>query len=712
MGLGRVTRRELLLAGISGAGALAVGVYGGFRLGRRAERRQRIQLPREQPFAPDALVAIDAHGEVAVWLTQAELGQGVATALPMSLADELGADPARVRLVLAPAHEAYGPQLTAVSSSLREHWHEVRRAGAAAREMLVAAAAAGLGVPVGECRAVRGWVVHEPSGRRLSFGDLVAAAARLPVPAEPTLRAPAEWAWIGKAMPRLDHRRKVDGSARFGCDVRVPGMRFAVVARCPVYGGRVAGFDAAAARAIPGVRDVFAIDAGVVVLADSSHAAMRGREALRLQFEPGGNQRWSSESLWQRLAELAAAPGAVARREGRGSDGLDGPGERFTAEYRLPFLAHATMEPMNCTAEVRADGCTIHVPTQSPQRVRDEAARWLGVPSANVSVQPTFAGGGFGRRVAVDFVLEAVAAARHAGSPVQVLWTREDDFAHDHFRPCSLHRLAARLGADGLPVAWQHRIVAPSILAQDPRFREPVDPVAVEGAAELPYRIADLQIEHVVAPAPCQLGFWRSVGHSYNAFAVECFLDELAAAHGRDPVALRRQLLEHPGGLRHREVLDAAVAAAGAPRRDPGCGRGVAVHGSFGSWVAMVADVAVQDGQIVVERVLAAVDCGFAVHPDGVRAQIEGGVAFALSAALFGSITFRDGAVVESNFHDQPLLRCTGMPKVEVVLVGSDRPAVPLGGVGEIAVPPLAPAVANAVWAATGKRLRELPLAL
>jgi isoquinoline 1-oxidoreductase beta subunit len=410
------------------------------------------------------------------------------------------------------------------------------------------------------------------------------------------------------------------------------------------------------------------------------------------------------------MVELADAAGATARRDGRGKDALAGDGRRVAAEYRLPFLAHATMEPMNCTADVRGDHCAIHVPTQVPQSVRDEAARRLGLPPGSVHVQPTWAGGGFGRRVAQDFVVEAVLASRHARRPVQVLWTREDDFAHDHYRPCSLHRLEARLGADGLPVAWHHRIVTPSILAQDPRFHDPVDPVAVEGAKELPYRIADVQVDLVKAPAPCQLGFWRSVGHSFNAFAVECFVDEIAAAAGLDPVHVRRALLDLPAARAHRGVLDLAVAQAGAPQPGAGRGRGVAVHASFGSVVAMVADVHVDGERLVVERVTAAVDCGYAVHPDGVRAQIEGGVAFALAAAKHGRITFRDGAVVESNFHDHPLLRCSEMPRVDVHLVARDVPPDELGGVGEIAVPPLAPAVANAIAAATGRRVRELPL--
>lgn len=711
MQLLRPTRRELLLAGLAGGAALAVGLYGGWRLGGRAERRRRVVPPREQAFAPSALLAIDEGGEVVLWLTRAELGQGVAGSLPLLVADELGADPARLRLVLAPAHEAYGNQFTAVSSSVKSLFLELRRAGAAARELLVAAAAAGFGVPAETCRAEDGFVEHPASGRRLPFGALARAAARLPVPSAPRLKEPGEWRWIGRGLARLDLPAKVTGSAVFGMDVRLPGLLFGVVARCPVPGGRVTAFDAAAARRVSGVREVFAIERGVVVLGDTTHAALQGRRALAPTYERGPAAQWSSARVEALLEESLGRAGLTARREGAGAAGLAGPGPRVAARYRLPYLAHATMEPMNCTADVRADGCTIHVPTQAPLGARDAAARLLGLDPARVVVQPTWVGGGFGRRVAQDFVLEAVAASRHAARPVQILWTREDDFAHDHYRPCSLHHLEARLGPDGLPRAWRHRIASPSILAQDPRFRGPLDGVAVEGARELPYAVPDLEVEYIPVEAPFPLGFWRSVGHSSNAFAVECFVDELALAADRDPLEWRLALLDPASHAAQREVLRLAVAAAGPPPAGPGRGRGLALHACFGSVVAMVADVTAGEGSLAVERVVAAVDCGFAVDPDGVVAQIEGGVGFALGAALHGRMTFAEGAAVESNFHDQPLLRLVEMPRVEVHLVRREVPPEILGGVGEIGVPPLAPAVANALHAATGRRTAGLPLA-
>ncbi len=703
----RLTRRELLLAGIAGGAALGVGVYGGIRLGRRDERRRRIVPPREQPFAPGPFVAIDATGLVTVWLAKSELGQGVTTSLPMVIVEELGAVPQRVRIVQAPADDAYGSQMTGVSASVRGSYQALRAAGAGAREMLVGAAAEAFAVPPVECKAEAGFVAHPKSGRRLAFGALVRAAARRPVPESPVLKPRSDFSFVGKVMPRLDLPAKIDGTAIFGLDVRVAGMAFATVARCPTIGGKLKRFDAAAARSIPGVRDVFAIESGVAVVADHTHAAILGRQALQIEWERGEHARWDSRAIDAHLEERLAQEGAVARREGDGAAGLGGPGRLVRAEYRLPYLAHATMEPMNCTADVRDDGCTLWVPTQSPQGVRDAAARRLGFPAGKVSVNVTLSGGAFGRRIENDFVNEAVDISRAARRPAQVVWTREDDLQHDWYRPCSLHRLEARLGGNGLPLAWRHRVVAPSILRRDPNFSSPVDPTAIEGAKEMPYSVAHLQVEYVRADLPMRIGFWRSVGNSYNAFAVECFIDEIAGAGGRDPVALRRILLA--GAPRHLAVFNRAVAAAGPGPSGAGRGRGVAVHACYGSFVAMVADVTAKaDGSVAVDRVVCAVDCGYAVHPDGVVAQIEGGIAFGLTAALHGRIQFDAGAAAASNFHDYPLLRIDEMPRVQVHLI--DGAPDELGGAGEIGVPPIAPAVCNAIHAATGRRVRKLPL--
>jgi isoquinoline 1-oxidoreductase beta subunit len=704
----RLSRRELLLAGVGGGVGLGIGLYGGFRLGRRDERRRRAVPPREQPFAPGPFVAIDEAGLVTLWLSKTDVGQGVATSLPMIIADELGADPERLRVLQAPADDAYGNQTVAISRSVRGLFGELRKAGAAAREMLVGAAADALGVPPAECQAEAGFVAHPDSGRRLAFGALVRAAARRPVPGAPALRPRRELRFIGKRMPRLDLPAKIDGTARFGLDVRLAGMAFATIARCPTVGGKLVRFDAGAARTVPGVRDVLATGRGIAVVAEHTHAAILGREALRIEWDRGANLRWDSRAIDLHLAERLGQEGSVARREGSGAAGLAGEGRIVRAEYRLPYLAHATMEPMNCTADVRADGCTIFAPSQSPARVRHAAARFLGLPAGSIAVHVPLAGGAFGRRIEDDFVLDALEVSKFARRPVQVVWTREDDLRHDWYRPCSLHCLEARLSSAGLLAAWRHRIVAPSVLgSHDPGYAEPVDPTAVEGALELPYQVRHLQVEYVRAELPIPVGFWRSVGHSYNAFVVECFVDEIAAAADRDPVLLRRSLLA--GAPRHLAVLDRAVREAGARPHGAGRGRGVAVHASFGSFVAMVADVtASADGSIAVDRVVCAADCGFAVHPDGVVAQIEGGIVYGLSAVLRGLVRFDAGAAAVSNFHDYPVLRFDQMPAVDVHLVDGD-PEV-LGGVGEIGVPPIAPAVCNAIFAATGRRVRALPL--
>lgn len=708
MALLRLTRRQLLAAGIAGGAVLAVGAYGGYRLMRRHKRLRRVVPPREQPFAPSAFVAIDAKGVVTIWLGRPEVGQGILTTLPMLVIEELGADPTQVKVVQAPAdEEAYGNQLTGVSASIRSSFKELLRAGAAARHMLVGAAVATLDRPASEFRTELGAVIHAPSGRRMPFAELVHAAAKQRVPAEPALRAREDWRFVGKAMPRLDLPAKIDGTARFGLDTRVPGMLFATVARPPVFGGKARSFDASAALAVPGVRKVLAIESGVAVVADHSFAAIAGRHALKIEWDRGPHGGWDTAAIARHLDECLAKAGAVARREGAGAKGLEGAGQVLRAEYRLPYLAHATMEPMNCTADVRADGCTVWAPSQAPGGVRSTVARRLDMPPASVLVNIPLLGGAFGRRVENDFVHDAVDVSKALGRPVQVLWTRDDDLKHDWYRPCSAHRLEARLDAGGLPVALAHRIAAPSILRKDPNFKNPVDPTSVEGAKEIPYKVPDLQVEYVRAELPIRVGFWRSVGHSFNAFAVESFIDEIAAKGGVDPVALRRRLL--PKGSRELGVLDAVVARAGSAPAGPGRGRGVAVHASYGSYVAMAVDVRVAPrGGLVVERVVCAADCGLAVNPDAVAAQIEGGVVFALSAALHGRVGFDGGAATASNFDDYPLLRFDEMPVVDVHLVNG-APDAP-GGVGEIAVPPLAPALCNAIFRAGGGRRRSLPL--
>jgi isoquinoline 1-oxidoreductase beta subunit len=678
-GVGKLSRRTFL-AGVGAAGAAAA--VGGLVLGvwRRRARRWGRPVARAQPFAPSVYLAVARDGTVAIWLVRCELGQGVHTALPTLVAEELDADWSRVRVEAAVVDGSYdyGPLRTTGSNSVRGLWLELRQAGAAARAMLVAAAAARWGCAATECRTEAGFVVR--GGDRLGYGDLADDAARLPVPHAPRLKEPAEFRLIGQRLPRLDSAAKITGRATFGLDVRVPGMLRAAVARAPTLGGRPRGFDAARARAVPGVRAVVAIASGIAVVAADSWAALAGRRALEVTWEPGPHAGLASADLDAALRRALDAPGAP-------EPGRDA--RRIEAVYTAPFLAHATMEPPNATALIADGRCEVWAPTQDPDDARAAAARTAGVPEAHVTVHPTFAGGGFGRRVASDEVVEAVELAGAVGAPVQVVWTREDDLGHDHYREASAHRLIADLDAGGAPIAWWHRQVTPQDVAAGP--------------AALPYALPDAVVEHKSVELPVPVGIWRSVGFSYSVFAVESFMDEVCAATGRDPVALRRTLLA--GQPRLAACLDRAAAAAGWGRALPtGRGLGVAVASCFGSHVAQVAEV---DADLRVHRVWCAVDCGLAVNPGLVEAQLQGGVAFGLSAALRGRVTFADGGVVETNFHDYPLVRIDEMPPVAVLIAPSLEPP---GGVGELGVPTIAPAVANAYAAVTGQRLRALPL--
>ncbi len=692
-------RRRLLQGGLALGGSLVIGWEVG--------RARRAAGQGTAGFAPNAWVRIDRDGTVTILNPQSEMGQGTLTSMAMVIADELDADWARVRVEQAPVDPAYGEQMTAGSASIRRSLGTWRRAGAAAREMLAAAAAQTWGVPVAEVETDRGRVLHRPSGRVLGYGELAETAARLPVPQAPRLKPPERFTLIGHRVPRLDTPPKVTGRAIYGIDVTVPGLLVASVERCPVFGGRLRSFDATAAKAVPGVRHVVAISRGVAVVADGYWAARRGREALRVTWDEGPAARVSSESIGRAQAALVRRPGPVARREGDVERALRGAGRVLEATYELPFLAHATMEPPNCTAHVRADGCDVWVGTQNQTGAQREAMRITGLPRERVRVHVTLLGGGFGRRGEVDYVTDAVEVSRAVGAPVKVIWSREEDIRHDVYRPATSHRLQAALGADGRPVAWLHRIAGPGILHQRGLPAGSMDRTMVEGAANLPYDVPNLQVEYAHRDDGIPVGFWRSVGASYNAFVVESFVDELAHAAGTDPVAYRRALLGR--SPRHAGVLELAAQKAGwGQPLPPGRGRGVAVAFSYGSWAAEVAEVSVDgDGRVRVHRVVCAVDCGLAINPDQVAAQMEGGIVWGLTAALRGEITIRDGRVQQSNFHDYPMLRIEEMPAVEVHIVPS---AEAPGGVGEPGVPPLAPAVANAVFAATGRRVRRLPI--
>jgi isoquinoline 1-oxidoreductase beta subunit len=703
-----LSRRRFLATSALAGGGLVLGVY------VPALARQPGPA-RGATFAPNAFVRIGADDTVTVLVNHSEMGQGSYTSLPMLVAEELDADWKTVRAVAAPVapeynHSQYGIQMVGGSTSVRSEWERLRHAGAAARAMLVAAAAEMWGVAAPSCRTEAGHVIS--GARRASYGALAERASRLTPPAEVALKDPKDFRIIGRATKRLDTPEKVDGSAIFGIDVALPGMLVAVVARPPVFGGGVKRFDASAAQRVPGVRHVVAIDRGVAIVADGYWAAHQGRLALEVEWDGGPLAALDSAAQREQYAALARAPGAVARRDGDAAAALDGAAKKVEATYELPYLAHAPMEPINCAADVRADSCTVWTGTQFQTVDRMAAAQEAGLDPAKVTLHTTLLGGGFGRRAVMDshFVREAVQISKRVQAPVKVIWSREDDTRGGYYRPAAMHSISAGLDERGDPVAWRQRIVCQSFIAGTPFesaiIHDGVDETAVEGASDLPYRVPNVTVDWCQAPGGVPTLWWRSVGHSHSAFAVESFVDELAHAAGRDPLDFRRGLLaDHP---RHAGALALAAEKAGwGQPLSAGRARGVAVHESFGSLVAYVAEVSVdRDGHVRVHRVVGAIDCGRVVNPDTVRAQMESGVVYGLTAALYGEITFAKGRVQQRNFHDYRMLRMHEMPRVESHIVPSTEA---LGGVGEPCVPPIAPAVANAIFAATGKRLRRLP---
>jgi isoquinoline 1-oxidoreductase beta subunit len=704
-----LSRRDFLRAGAAAGAGLTLAVTLPSCAGEP-------EPPAGPPFAPNAWVRVAPDGSVTLVVARSEMGQGVYTALPMLLAEELDVPWTSVRVEQAGAakeyyHPQFGAMATGGSTSVASSWIPLREAGARARAMLVSAAAAEWAVDRSECRTENGMVSHPATKRRLKYGELVARASALPVPEKVTLKDPKEFKLIGTSAPRRDLSDKVQGKAVFGVDVRAPGLLVGVVARSPVFGGSPSSFDEAAALAIPGVKKVVRISSGIAVLADGYWAASKGREVLKVSWSDGPAVRLSSDGMRNEMAALARRPGHLARKEGTGR--LDR-GTRVSAAYDAPYLAHACMEPMNATAHVEANRCTVWAPTQyqcGPSLgggVQDVAARITGLDPSKVTVHTTFLGGGFGRRVMQDFVVDAVEASKAAGVPVQVMFSREDDIQHDFYRPPTYARFAASLGADGLPSGLTVRVVCPSIMAS--AFGAPktqFDDSTVEAIANLPYEIPNLSVEAVQPDWEVPLGFWRSVGSSQNGFLIESFIDELAVAAGRDPVEYRTAMLG--AKPRHLGVLALAAEKAGWGTQLPeGRARGIAVVESFSSYVAEVAEVSLNpDRSVRVHRVVAAVDCGAVVNPDIVAAQVESAIVYGLTAALHGEITIDRGRVAQSNFHDYPLLRMREMPVVEVHIVPST--AAPTG-IGEPGTPPIAPAVANAVFTLTGKRLRSLPM--
>jgi isoquinoline 1-oxidoreductase beta subunit len=672
--------------------------------------------PAGPTFSPNAFVRIGGDGSVTIVIDKAEMGQGIATGETMLVAEELEVDLSQVRTEFAPVDDAYkntifGIQATGGSTSIRGDYQLLRKAGAAARMMLVAAAAQTWGVDVATCRAEKGQVVHGATGRRIAYGELTAKAAAVAVPQDPPLKPDNALRLLGTPAPRIDAADKAAGRAQFGIDVVQPGMVFASVSRSRVFGAKLKSFDDAKARAVAGVHKTVALASGVGVIADSYWQARQAAGQVTAVFDEGPNAAQSSAKILERAAQLAKTAGSVAEHTGdtRAAFAAAGAGA-IDATYIVPYQAHATMEPQNCTAQVRADGCDVWVPTQAPGLVQKVAAMVTGLPASAIRVHTTYLGGGFGRRFEQDFVEECLRLAKEAdGAPVKLVWSREDDIGHDFYRPGTYNVMRGAVGRDGAIVAWSHRIVGPSIMSRvfPGQVKDGIDPSSVEGAVELPYAIPNTLVDYHLVDTGVPVGFWRSVGNSQNSFVRECFFDELAAAGKQDPVALRRRLMTSAPRL--AAALDLAVQKGdwGKPL-GARQGRGVACASSFGSHVAQIAEVEVgTDGAVRVRRVVCAIECGPVVNPDLVAAQMEGGIVYGLTAALKSEIVIDKGGTAQTNFDDYPLLRIDEMPRVEVYVVPSTEK---IGGVGEPGTPPIAPAVVNAIFAATGKRVRKLPV--
>ena len=661
-------------------------------------------------FRPNAFVRITADDQITIIVSMAEMGQGVLTALPQLLAEELDADWRQIRVEQAPVDPVYnnpqfGMQGTGGSSSVKAFWGPMRQAGATTREMLITAAAETWGVDRATCHAA-GSAVHHSSGKQLRYGQLVERAALVPVPDGAKLKDSKDFRILGQPLKRLDSPQKVNGTARFGLDVRLPGLLTAVIAHPPVIGATLASFDATKAQAMPGVRHVVKIDSGVAVVADGYWAAKSARDALEVKWDAGTKSDLSSDGIRQAMLERLNQPGLVARDDAQ--PGTAKPTSSVDAIYEAPYLAHACMEPMNCTASVTADGVEIWAPTQAAGVNRAVIAQLTGIAPDRVMVTTTFLGGGFGRRFAQDFVIAAVQVSKAVAAPVKVVYTREDDMKGQFYRPAAVVKFRGGLDASGQPVSMEARVACSSV-TQAARMGPPtgVDAAAVEGLATWPYATPNVHVEWAQYEPGVGVWFWRSVGSSQNGFFSECFVDELAHAAGKDPLEYRRSLLGQKP--RHRAVLELAAEKAGWHTALPkGRGRGIAVCESFGSYVAEVAEVSLRaDGTPRVHRVVCAVDCGMTVNPAIIQRQMQSAIIYGLSAALHGEITIKDGRVEQSNFNDYPVVRMNEAPVIEVHLLPStEKP----GGVGEPGTPPLAPAVANALFALTGKRVRRLPL--
>ncbi len=710
-------RRDFLKTGAALGGGLLLSLYvPEWSLARGLHESS--PAPNIATFKPNAFVRIGTDNIVTVIVNKSEMGQGVYTSLPMLVAEELEADWSKVRYEPAPVdaaynHPVFGIQMTGGSTSTASEWERFRTAGATARIMLIGAAAKNWNVdPVG-LRAENGYVINPATGARATFGSLADVASTITPPKDVALKDPKDFKLIGKPTRRLDTPDKVNGAAQFGLDVAIPGMMTVLIARSPVFGGKVLSFNADKAKAVPGVKDVVQIPSGVAVIARGFWPAKQGRDKLEIRWDDGPNASLSTTGLREQFAALAKTPGLVARKVGDPAKALTTAAKTITAEFEVPFLAHASMEPLNCVVDLRSDRCEIWTGTQFQTGDRAAAAATAGLKPEQVEIHTTMLGGGFGRRANPnsDFVIEAVQVAKAAKVPVKVVWTREDDTHGGWYRPMWYDRFVGGVDEKGNPLVWTHTIVGQSIIGGTPfeafLIKDGIDGTSVEGAADLLYGIPNLQVDLHTPKIGVPVLWWRSVGHSHTGFAVEAFFDELAHAGGKDPYEMRRTLLA--GQPRLRAVLDLAAQRGDWGKPLPaGRARGIAAHFSFSSYVAQVAEVSVdKQGAVRVHRMVCAVDCGRVVNPDSVKAQMEGGINFGLTAALKSEITLDRGRVQQRNFHDYQMLRINEAPQIEVYIVPStEKPT----GVGEPGVPPVAPAVANAIFAATGKRIRKLPI--
>jgi isoquinoline 1-oxidoreductase beta subunit len=703
-----LSRRTLLKGSLAVGAGLTIGVP-------LAGRAPRAGAQGSGVFAPNQWLKIDRDGVVTMVNSVPEMGQGSLTTTAMIIADELDTSLDKMKIEQAPANPAlYANPVTKSQSyggsrGVRDHIEMWRKSAAAAREMLKQAAANEWGVPVESVDTEPDTVIHKPSGRRLAYGQLVDKAQQLPVPQNPKLKTPDQFRYIGKMVKRRDTPEKVTGKAIYGMDVQLPGMLIASIERCPVNGGKVKSFDATATKSVKGVRQVVQVSNGVAVVADNFWAAVKGRRALKVVWDEGALAQVSTPMINREYEQAAKQPGQVARNDGDAAKVLAGGGKVYEAVYQVPFLEHACMEPMNATAQVTDGACTIWAPTQNPGGTQQTGARLTGVPVDKVVVNTTLLGGGFGRRGEQDFIIDAVEVAKAMkGTPVKTMWTREDDITHGFYRPATYNVFRASLDANGMPAAWTTRMVGPGILIQKGRAKAgEIDAAAVEAVRNMPYEVPNLKIEWTNKDYGVPLGFWRSVGPSQNGFIIESFIDELAHTAKKDPFEYRRALLGK--SPRHKAVLELVAQKANWSSPPPaGQGRGIAVVFSYGSYAATVAEVSVApDGTPRVHKLVTGIDAGMAVNPDQVKAQMEGGAVYALTAVYYGKITIDKGRVQQTNFHDYRMLRINEMPVVDVHILDSGQPA---GGLGEPGVPSVAPAICNAIYAATGKRIRQLPI--